>query len=240
MLIAHHAALADLLTPRPVAPESFARTFGLPIRERSIPKQHDLLLPGAEPEVAHLLLVGHTCRYRMLRDGRRQITAIQVPGDICDLEAILAGRADYAVNTLTRCTVGEIPLSRIAALDSRDLSAALGWRLRRDEAIAREWIVSLGRRVGIERMGHLLCELRWRLAAVGLATDDSFEMRITQHDFADALGLTSVHVNRVLKCLRDSHLIHLKGGWLTLLDRQRLERLAQFDPAYLETWGEAA
>jgi CRP-like cAMP-binding protein len=239
MLTVQIADLADLLEARPLTPDGFARTFDLPVRERSIPKQHDLLLPGAEPEVAHLLLAGHACRYRMLRDGRRQITAILVPGDLCDLGAILASRADYAVNTLTRCTVGEIPIARLSARDSPDLAAALGRRLRRDEAVAREWIVSLGRRVGIERMAHLLCELRWRLAAVGLVTDDSFEMRITQNDFADALGLTSVHVNRVLKYLRDSQLIHLKSGRLTLLDRPRLERLAQFDPAYLEIWSDA-
>lgn len=224
----------------PVAPEEFARTFGLPMRERAIPKQQDLLQPGAEPNVAHLLLAGYACRNRMLRDGRRQITAILIPGDICDPEAILAHSAEYAVNTLTRCTVGEIPIARLAALDHQNLTAIVGHRLRRDEAIAREWMVSLGRRAGIERMAHLLCELRWRLAAVGLISGDSFEMRITQNDFADALGLTSVHVNRVLKGLRDRRLIHLRGGQLTLLDRPRLERLAQFDPTYLEIWADPA
>jgi CRP-like cAMP-binding protein len=237
MLTARSVGLTESFPLSLADPEAFARTFGLPLRERSIPKQQDLLLPGAEPAVAHLLLAGHTCRYRMLQDGRRQITAILVPGDICDLEAILAGRADYAVNTLTRCTVGEIPLARIAALDARDLAPALGQRLRRDEAIAREWIVSLGRRAGIERMAHLLCELRWRLAAVGLASEDSYDLRITQTDFADALGLTSVHVNRVLKSLRDDGLIQLRAGRLQILDRPRLERLAQFDPGYLEVWG---
>jgi CRP-like cAMP-binding protein len=225
---------------RPTPPGWFARLFGLPMRERVIPKQRDLLLPGIAPDVAHLLLAGHACRNRMLQDGRRQITAILIPGDLCDPEAILAQRADYAVNTLTHCTVGEIPLARIATLDHRDLTATLDHRLRREEAIAREWIVSLGRRAGIERMAHLLCELHWRLAAVGLATQDSFEMRITQSDFADALGLTPVHVNRVLKSLRDSRLIHLQGGRLTLLDRPRLERLAQFDPTYLEIWADPA
>jgi CRP-like cAMP-binding protein len=240
MLNAPIADLAQLLAPRAVAPERFARAFGLPMRERSIPKQQDLLLPGTEPDVAHLLLAGHACRSRMLRDGRRQITAILIPGDICDPEAILAHPAGYAVNTLTRCVVGEIPLARFASLDHPELIATLGHRLRREEAIAREWIVSLGRRVGIERMAHLLCELRWRLASVGLATQDSYELRITQSDFADALGLTPVHVNRMLKGLRNSRLIQLRGGWLTLLDRPRLERLAQFDPTYLEDWADPA
>ena len=234
MLTARTADLTDLLTPHLVEPESFARLHRLPMRERPIQKQHDLLRPGAESETGHLLLAGFACRHRMLRDGRRQITALLVPGDLCDLGAILASRCDYAVTTLTRCTVGEIPLARITVRDDRDLAAALGHRLSRDEAIAREWIVSLGRRAGIERMAHLLCELRWRLAAVGLASEEGFEMRVTQNDLADALGLTSVHVNRILKCLRDGQFIHLKSGRVTLLDRPRLERLAQFDPAYLE------
>lgn len=240
MLTAPAADLAQLFEPRPATLDGFASGLGLPMRERSIPKQHDLLLPGSEPDVAHLLLAGLACRSRMLRDGRRQITAILIPGDICDPEAIVAHRADYAVNTLTRCTVGEISLARIATLNHHDLTSTLGHRLRREAAIAREWIVTLGRRVEIERMAHLLCELRWRLAAVGCATEDSFEMRITQSDFADALGLTPVHVNRVLKSLRESRLIHLRGGQLTLLDRPRLERLAQFDPTYLEIWADPA
>ena len=236
MLTALTADLIDVLATRPVEPESFARQHGLPMRERAVPKQHDLLPPDAEPKTVHLLLAGLACRYRMLRDGRRQITAILVPGDLCDPVAILASRSDYAVTTLTRCTVGEIPLARFSLRDDRGLATALGRRLSRDEAIARAWIVSLGRRIGVERVAHLFCELRWRLAAVGFASEDSFDLRVTQNDLADALGLTPVHVNRVLKCLRDGEFIHLKSGQLTLLDRPRLERLAQFDPAYLETW----
>lgn len=212
---------------------TFTHELERPLRERSVPKQSEILVPGDTPDIAHLLLAGHTCRYRMLQDGRRQITAILVPGDICDLEALLAGRSSYAVSTLTRCTIGEIPVSRYAATHDPALAHALQRRLRRDEAIAREWIVSLGRRDGIERTAHLLCELRWRLAEIGQATADSCDLRITQHDLADALGLTSVHVNRVLMNLRSERLIHLKGGRLTIIDRPRLKHLAQFDPAYL-------
>ncbi|MCJ2140871.1 Crp/Fnr family transcriptional regulator [Methylobacterium sp. E-066] len=231
---------ARMLTARPAEmaayathPRSLTNELGFSLRERTVPKQNEILVPGATPNVAHLLLAGHTCRYRMLQDGRRQITAILVPGDICDLEAILAGRSSYAVSTLTRCTLGEIPLSRFTAPHDPALATSLQRRLRRDEAIAREWIVSLGRRDGIERTAHLFCELRWRLAEVGQATEDSCKLRITQHDLADALGLTSVHVNRVLMHLRAEGLIHLKAGQLTIIDRTRLKHLAQFDPAYL-------
>jgi CRP-like cAMP-binding protein len=229
MLIARPVDMTDYT----IRSRSLIDDFDGAMRERSVPKQSEVFAPGDTPDVVHLLLAGHTCRYRMLQDGRRQITAILVPGDICNLEALLAGRSSYAVSTLTRCTLGEIPLSQFAAPHDPVLAASLQRRLRRDEAIAREWIVSLGRRDGIERTAHLICELRWRLAEIGQATDDSYELRITQHDLADALGLTSVHMNRVLMTLRAERLIHLKGGRLTIIDGVRLKHLAQFDPAYL-------
>lgn len=223
--LAAMAALAGFDTPN-----------GIKIRERSVEKGQDILHPGARPQGVHVLIDGYTCRYRMLKDGRRQITAILVPGDMCDLEAALRGRADYAVGALTRCMVGQFPADLIANNKplSADLSTALLNRLRRDEAIAREWIVSLGCRSAVERMAHLFCELRVRLAAVGLADEGSYELGITQAELADALGITSVHVNRALKQLRGDGLITLKDGVLSMQDRSALEQLAQFDPAYLQ------
>ncbi|GJE57340.1 Crp/Fnr family transcriptional regulator [Methylobacterium thuringiense] len=209
---------------------------GAKFREHQVDKGQDVLRFGEVPEGLHVLIAGHTCRYRMLGDGRRQITAILVPGDLCDLEAGLRGRADYAVGALTRCLVGHLPADPICDAKplNQELLAALLIRLRRDEAIAREWMVSLGRRSAIESLAHLFCELRTRLADVGLATEDSYELRITQDDLADALGITSVHVNRALKQLREYGLITLKRGILVMSDRPALEKLALFDPSYLQ------
>ena len=213
-----------------------AALLGAVVREKKAPPQKDLLRQGETPKVAHLLMAGHTCRYRMLGDGTRQITAILVPGDICDLEAALGGRANYGVAALTHCTVGEIPLQVIANPAANDSGFAEAvWRhLLRDEAIAREWLVGLGRRPALQRTAHLFCELRLRLQNVGLATDDAFDLRITQAELADVLGLSYVHVNRVLQDLRRSGLIRMSGGVLALLDVAKLERLADFDGAYLK------
>ncbi|MCJ2121141.1 hypothetical protein [Methylobacterium sp. J-077] len=87
MLTARPADMAAYAT----LPKNLTPDFNFPLRERLVPKQSEVLVPGAAPDTAHLLLVGHTCRYRMLQDCRRQITAIPVPGDICDLEALLVG-----------------------------------------------------------------------------------------------------------------------------------------------------
>ena len=207
------------------------------VDEKALAAGSDVLLQGEVPTVAHVLLEGHTFRYRLLDDGRRQITAILMPGDVCDLEAVMRGRADYSVGALTDCVLGEIPTGKVAdpAILDPDMARALWRRLLRDEAISREWLVSMGRRSAVERVAHLLCEFRVRLAAVGLTTGDTFEFRLTQAELADLLGLSTVHVNRILQQLRKSGLIALSRWRLAILDATALETLAGFDATYLTT-----
>ena len=197
----------------------------------------DVLRQGEVPAVAHVLLDGHTYRYRMLSDGRRQITAVLVPGDICDLEAVMRGRADYSVGALTKCVLGEIPAERITDLTtlSSEMIRALCRRLLRDDAISREWLVSMGRRSTLERVAHLLCELRVRLENVGLARPEGYDLDFTQVELADILGISTVHINRTLQQLRGTGLIQFSGGTVTILDLPTLETVAGFDPAYLQT-----
>lgn len=150
-------------------------------REKIMKPRSDVLRQGEVPTVAHVLLDGHTYRYRLLSDGRRQITAVLVPGDICDLEAVMRGRADYSVGALTKCVLGEIPAEQITDLTtlSSEMIRALCQRLLRDEAISREWLVSMGRRSALERVAHLLCELRVRLESVGLARAEEYDLNFT-------------------------------------------------------------
>ena len=205
-------------------------------RERTVAPRSTVLRESDVPKVAHVLLQGHTYRRRLLSDGRRQITAVLVPGDICDLEAVMRGRADYDVGTLTSCVLGEIPAERLtdhAGMD-HELVRALWRRMLRDEAIAREWLVGMGKRTALERMAHLFCELSVRLKAVGLADSESFDVNITQGDLADILSLSAVHINRTIQELRRTGLIEMTRGTVTMLDRHTLELISGFDPAYLE------
>lgn len=207
------------------------------VNERALAAGSDVLLQGEVPTVAHVLLEGHTFRYRLLDDGRRQITAILMPGDVCDLEAVMRGHADYSVGALTDCVLGEIPIEKVAdpTILDPEMARALWRRLLRDEAISREWLVSMGRRSAIERVAHLLCEFRVRLENVGLTMGESFEFRFTQAELGDLLGLSTVHVNRVLQQLRRSGLVALSRFRLTILDVTALETLAGFDATYLMT-----
>lgn len=212
--------------------EALLRTV---VRRRAVKSRSQVLREGDKPRVAHVLLHGHTFRYRMLVDGRRQITAILVPGDVCDLEAVMRGRADYSVGALTDCILGEIPAERIADPTTHDpeMTRALWRRSLRDQAISREWLVNMGRRDALEKISNLICELRFRLASVGLASDIAFQLHLTQSELADVLGLSCVHINRVLQQLRRSGLIQLSDGTLTVLDVALLEAVAGFDPIYL-------
>ncbi len=206
------------------------------VKTRAVDPGSHILLQGNVVAAVHVLLDGQAYRYRLLEDGRRQIIAVLVPGDVCDLEAVMRGRADYGVAAMTNCILGELPLNTVADLRSIDpeLAWALWCRLLRDQAVAREWLVNVGCRTAVERFAHLICELRLRLQAVGLTTGDAFKLEITQTEIADLLGLSAVHVNRTLKRLRAIGLVDYSKSIISVLDVPVLERVAGFDPTYLK------
>lgn len=204
-------------------------------RVRRLGAHESLVREGDAPRVVHFLLSGYTCRYKVLGDGRRQITALVVPGDSCDLHGLLLQRMDHGVVTLSSCTVAQV--SRDALLELAEerpgIARALWWTTLVDEAILREWIGNIGRRTASQRIAHLFCELLVRLQAVGLAPGNAYEFPMTQAELADAAGLSTVHVNRTLQELRGAGVIALRGKQLTVVDVERLKAMAGFDPAYL-------
>ncbi|HEY8571361.1 Crp/Fnr family transcriptional regulator [Phenylobacterium sp.] len=201
----------------------------------------DLISQGDTPEDVHVVLEGFACRYKLLPDGSRQIMAWLVPGDFCDLHVAVLGRMDHSIATLSTSKVARIPKDRVAELvkTSEQLSRALWWATLVDEAILREWLANMGRRPAHEQVAHLFCELLVRLKAVGLAQDDAMELPLTQVELADTVGLSSVHVNRVVQELRDEGLISWRGKVLKVLDVQRLKRFAGFEAGYLHLDGAA-
>ncbi len=182
-----------------------------------------------------LLLDGLLARYKDLSNGQRQITHLHVPGDFADLHGYTLGYLDHNVITLTPCRIARAPHAKVTEITSRfpGLTRAFWFSTNLDASIHREWEVSLGRRNAIERAAHLLCELQSRLLAVGAAEGSSFGLPITQNQFAECLGLTGVHVNRVLRELREAGLADFRGGRVTIHNRPGLEAVAEFDPLYL-------
>jgi CRP-like cAMP-binding protein len=144
-------------------------------------------------------------------------------------------RLDHHMMTLTPCTVGILPHENLTRITERypHLTRVYWFSTNLDAAIHREWAVSLGRRDALARTANLFCELHVRLRIVGLTDANSYQLDLTQADLAECLGLTSVHVNRMLKELRERELLEFRAGTVTILDLPELERVAEFDPAYL-------
>lgn len=203
-------------------------------RTRHYAPRTDIVREGDPPRAVRVVVSGWACRYKHLPDGRRQIVALLLPGDVCDCHDGFEGM-DHTIAALSGVVLGEIdPAIYTATARSDDPTGrALRWMASVDLAIQREWTFNIGRRDAREGLAHLLCELYHRLDAVGLVEAGNYAMPLIQLDLADALGGTPVHVNRMLQVLRRERLIELRGRRLTIPDLRALERVALFDPTYL-------
>lgn len=202
---------------------------------RDVPAGHHLIMEGDKPDPVFVILEGWACGYKILPDGGRQILAFMLPGDFCDIHIAVLRAFDHSIVTITAAKVATLPRAQMEALVEAGptISRAFWWSQLVDQSVLRAWIVSMGRRTAKERVAHLMCELYIRMRNIGLATDDRCEMPLTQIVIADAVGLTPVHVNRVLKALRLEKVMELSSGSLTISDPVRLAEIAGFDENYL-------
>src|ERR1700733_7587547 len=202
---------------------------------REVGAREDVISQGDRTGGVKLLLDGFACRYKTLEDGRRQIVAYFVPGDLCDLRVFILKRMDHSIGAIAPSRVATIAPENVLKLMHTHpaLTRALWWSTLVEEAIAREWIVNVGQRNALERMAHLFCELLYRFRAVGLNEGNSCTLPLTQVELAETLGLSSVHVNRTLPALRRRTLITLEGGTLTIQDLDTLKEVSFFNPDYL-------
>lgn len=202
---------------------------------QSLTREADLL--------AHcpLLLSGFACCYKLLEDGRRQIIALHLPTELCNLPTLLLGHLAHGIGTLTSARVAFVPHATILAWMGHhpDRMKAL-WRATLvDAAISQEWVVNTGRRTAYQRTAHLLCEFLTRMRWAGLAEGLTCSMPFTPWELADALALTGIHVSRALEWLCDENLAEVRDETLTVLNWSGLASLAGFDPTYLHHVGAA-
>lgn len=195
----------------------------------------DIAREGENPTVIRLLVSGWACRYKDLPDGRRQIVGFFLPGDFCDLNVYILSELDHSIGALTPVRYFEIqPEQFQEVIEARPrLVRALLWHEMVQAGIQREWLLSIGQRTPVERLAHLFVELYYRLKAVGLANGHGFEFPITQHNLAEANGLSLVHVNRTLQEMRRLGLIELADRQLKFLDFDALKTTAMFNSNYL-------
>ncbi len=202
---------------------------------RTAAAHHDVVREGDIPRSVKAILNGWAIRYKQLPDGRRQILALMIPGDIGGGNAFVGDAMDHSICALTTLRYAEVSQADFDTLveSSPRIAKALWWNSLVMVSIQREWTTNIGQRQAYERIAHLLCETFARLQAVGLTRGDTCDFPLTQTDIADATGLTAVHVNRMIQALRHDGLIELRDKRLTIRDSARLRQVAMFNPAYL-------
>ncbi|EAR50275.1 transcriptional regulator, Fnr-type [Oceanicola granulosus HTCC2516] len=202
---------------------------------RQIPARTRVIDAGVALHESLLLFDGLMVRHMSDRRGRRQMVAVQVPGDFVDLHSLPLGHLDHSVTTLTEVRVAVFPHDRLRAglPENAGLSLRL-WRLTLiDAAIHRRWTFRLGRLRALAGMADFFCEMDYRMRNCGHGTDDGFHLPLTQSDLAEVCGLSPIHVNRVLRDLREAGLCTFADGRVLIHDREELCRLGEFDPSYL-------
>ena len=198
-------------------------------------RRRTVIRHGASLDTSLYLVRGYMCRYIDNNQGDRQLVSIQIPGDFVDLHGYPLKVLDHDVGTLTEAEVALVPHAHLDALLAEEpaLARKLWFSTLLDAAIHREWIFKLGRLPSHGRVAHFICETELRLRAVGLSNGRRFELPLTQPDIAEICGLTGIHVNRVLRDLREQGLCTVRKGVVDMHDARALARLGEFDPAYL-------
>jgi CRP-like cAMP-binding protein len=203
--------------------------------ERHVASGSLIIQPGDRPGHSTFLVSGFCARYSLTVGGDRQLTEINVPGDFVDLHSLLMKQMDHGIVALSDCVVAPAQHGDLRRLTEQypHLTRLLWLETVVDGAIHRQWLVAMGRQNAASRLAHLICELYLRLEAAGGARDRQFTVPLTQVDLGDILGLTPVHVNRVMMELRHQGLIEWKGARVVILDWDQLATFAEFDPMYL-------
>jgi CRP-like cAMP-binding protein len=209
--------------------------LAVPMSIRSYGADQDIAREGDRPSQCCLVLSGALYRYQVLASGRKQIFSLHIAGDIPDLQSLHLDTMDHNLATLQPSTVAFLQhhVVRDLMVQYPRIAAAFWRETLIDAAIGRAWMASIGRRSAIGRVAHLICEIASKAMAVGLTNGQNLDLSFTQEELGDALGLSTVHINRTMQSLRRSRLVATQGRVLTILDWAGLTEVAEFDPAYL-------
>ena len=219
-----------------------AALLRLPMQVRDLRPDQDIVREGDRPSQCCLVLEGFAASYKLRPNGKRQTIAFYIAGDIPDLQSLHIEVMDMNLSTVSACKVAFIQHPHMRELcESHPRLGAVFWRETLiDASIFREWMLCLGRRSATEHAAHLFCEFLLRLKAIGLVTDNSFAFPVTQGEVADALGISGVHINRVVQHLREKGLLSWEKNTMTVLDWEGLVALGEFSATYLHLSGRNA
>jgi CRP-like cAMP-binding protein len=227
--------LANLELRSPLPESDREAILALPYTLKSLAPGSYAVREGEPPSGCGVLVSGFAYRQKLTGDGGRQILSIHIPGEALDFQNIFLNVADHSVQMLTRGHLAVIPRAEIQEVARH--SAAIGHAILVstlvESSIFREWILNVGRRDAKSRLAHVLCELAVRLDAHSLTDDMGYHLPMTQAELADALGLTPVHLNRVIRSLELDGLINRSKREIAFPDWERMRDIADFNDRYL-------
>lgn len=229
------AMVRKLQRLRPLSQVDEAAIRALPVRVQSVRANTYLVREGDRVSECCILLDGYACRHKATSGGGRQIVSFHLAGDILDLQHIHLPRADHNVSTIADSVIAWVPVADLKriALDHPQVTEALWQDTLICASVFREWVLNVGRRDAKSRVAHMLCEFAARRQAAGLGSPERFELPMTQEHIADATGLTSIHVNRMLRALSDEGVIARARREVRIADWPRMQQVADFHPEYL-------
>ena len=226
----HRLAIAG-----PLADADRQAILDLPVTLRSVAPATYLMREGEPPISCAILVSGYAFRHKITGAGARQIVSLHIPGEALDLQSVGLTYVDHNIQTLTHADLAVVPVAALRELmvGRPAITGAVLAQVLIEGSMFREWVVNVGRRSARERLAHLLCEFACRLDAQGLSDGDGYELPMTQEQIGDALGLTSVHVNRSIKALSEEGLLSRKGRLLHFPNIRRLREVGDFSELYL-------
>ena len=229
-LLERHTYLADA---------DRAALHRLPVERVSFRPGAYLVREGYAATACTFLLDGFAYRQKLAAGGQRQILSVHLPGEAVDLQHAFIGIADHNVQAMTQVEVATVPAAALVRTHERHPALARGMWMETliESAIFREWVINIGRRDALTRVAHLLCELALRIRSAGLGQDHRYTLP-TQEHLADCVGLTAVHVNRVLRQLDERGLIERERRSFVIRDWDGLRRAGDFNGRYLHGAGE--
>jgi len=212
-----------------------AALLALPFKHRTLEAGSYIVREGDETDQCGVLISGFAYRHKVTGDGGRQIVSLHIPGEFFDLQNMFLNVSDHNIQMLTRGEVAFVPQATVEALafGRPAIGMAMWVDTLVDASIFREWVMNVGRRDSRTRVAHLLCEVMVRLEDAGLSNDYGYDLPMTQEQLADAVGLTPVHVNRVLKGLGQDGLIKREKRHISIPNLDRLRDVGDFSERYL-------
>ena len=216
-------------------PNSFDEIADLPYKIETYAAGQDIVTEGDTVDFVFVIESGWAIRFRLLDDGRRQILNFMLPGDCFDLMAINRAKSDHNVSGASEVVLRKIKADIFlkTVTNNPRLATSFWWAAIQEEAVLREQIIRVGRRSAKERTAHLILELNRRVATVSGRLDDYLVLPVAQSLFADALGLSIVHVSRTLTKLKAEGYIRMDNQGIEILSREAMAQMCDFDSRYL-------